>query len=89
MGIGVHRDGRRYYGIVVIVTLAGASRLVSCADRAGKAKRRIDDRPGRVVLLTATGFDGRMEETVRPLHSVDRVEAGRLSLGFRYEPQPL
>ena len=86
-GIGVHRDGRRYYGIVVIVTLAGTSRLVSCADRAGRDKRRIDDRPGRVVLLTATGFDGRMEETVRPLHSVDRVEGGRLSLGFRYEPK--
>ena len=85
-GIGVHRDGKRYHGIVVIVTLDGDSRLVSCADRAGSAKRRIDDRPGRVVLLTATEFDGRSDEAVRPLHMVDKVHGGRLSIGFRYEP---
>ena len=85
-GIGVHRDGKRYHGIVVIVTLDGESRLVSCADRAGSAKRRIDDRPGRVVLLTATEFDGRSDEAVRPLHMVDKVHGGRLSIGFRYEP---
>ena len=85
-GIGVHRDGKRYHGIVVIVTLDGGSRLVSCADRAGSAKRRIDDRPGRVVLLTATEFDGRSDEAVRPLHMVDKVHGGRLSIGFRYEP---
>ena len=85
-GIGVHRDGKRYHGIVVIVTLDGESRLVSCVDRAGSAKRRIDDRPGRVVLLTATEFDGRSDKAVRPLHMVDQVHGGRLSIGFRYEP---
>ena len=85
-GIGVHRDGKRYHGIVVIVTLDGESRLVSCADRAGSAKRRIDDRPGRVVLLTATEFDGRSDQAVRPLHMVDKAHGGRLSIGFRYEP---
>ena len=85
-GIGVHRDGKRYHGIVVIITLDGESRLVSCADRAGSAKRRIDDRPGRVVLLTATEFDGRSDEAVRPLHMVDKVHGGRLSIGFRYKP---
>ena len=82
----MHRDGKRYHGIVVIVTLDGESRLVSCVDRAGSAKRRIDDRPGRVVLLTATEFDGRSDEAVRPLHMVDQVHGGRLSIGFRYEP---
>ena len=59
---------------------------VSCADRAGSGKRRIDDRPGRVVLLTATEFDSRSDEAVRPLHMVDKVHGGRLSIGFRYEP---
>jgi hypothetical protein len=38
------------------------------------------------VLLTASGFDGRDDENVRPLHTVDQITDGRLSLGFRYEP---
>jgi hypothetical protein len=39
------------------------------------------------VLLTASGFDGRDDEDVRPLHTVDQITDGRLSLGFRYEPE--
>ena len=87
-GIGIHRDGMRYRQIVVIVTLDGASRLFTCADRLGRAKRRIDDRPGRLVLLSADGFAGRSGEDARPLHGVDRVSGGRLSLGFRTAPHP-
>ena len=87
-GIGIHRDGMRYRQIVVIITLDGASRLFTCADRQGRAKRRIDDRPGRLVLLSADGFAGRSGEDARPLHGVDRVSGGRLSLGFRTAPQP-
>ena len=87
-GIGIHRDGMRYRQIVVIITLDGASRLFTCADRQGRAKRRIDDRPGRLVLLSADGFAGRSGEDARPLHGVDRVSGGRLSLGFRTAPHP-
>jgi len=85
-GIGIHRDGKRYRGIVVIVTLDGTSRLFTCDDRDGHNKRRIDDRPGRIVLLSAEGFAGRHGEGARPLHGVDRVSGGRLSLGFRCAP---
>ena len=85
-GIGIHRDGKRYRQIVVIITLDGASRLFTCADRQGRSKRRIDDRPGRLVLLSAEGFAGRSGEDARPLHGVDRVNGGRLSLGFRTAP---
>lgn len=85
-GIGIHRDGKRYPGIVVIVTLDGISRLFTCDDRDGNNKRRIDDRPGRIVLLSAEGFAGRQGEGARPLHGVDRVTGGRLSLGFRCGP---
>lgn len=85
-GIGVHRDGKRYRGIVVIVTLAGDSRLFTCDDRQGHGARRIDDRPGRIVLLSAEGFAGRKGEDARPLHGVDQVRSGRLSLGFRHLP---
>jgi len=82
-GIGVHRDGKRYRGIVVIVTLDGKSRLFTCGHRDGTGRRRVDDRPGRIVLLSAEGFAGRSGEDARPLHGVDRVTGGRLSLGFR------
>lgn len=85
-GIGIHRDGRRYRGIVVIVTLSGSSRLFTCDDRQGRGARRIDDRPGRIVLLSAEGFAGREGEGARPLHGVDQVTSGRLSLGFRHLP---
>ena len=82
-GIGVHRDGKRYKHIVVIVTLAGESRLFSTASRTGETRQRIDDRPGRLVLFSAEGFAGRYDEDSRPLHGVDCVRTGRLSIGFR------
>ena len=82
-GIGIHRDGKRYKHIVVIINLAGQSRLFSTANRTGEARQRIDDRPGRLVLLSADGFAGRYDEGSRPLHGVDCVQTGRLSIGFR------
>lgn len=85
-GIGIHRDGKRYRGLVFIVTLAGQSRLFSCDTRAGDGVRPIDDRPGRIVILSAEGFAGREGEAARPLHGVDRVTGGRLSLGLRCRP---
>ena len=85
-GIGIHRDGKRYRGLVFIITLAGQSRLFSCANREGEGRHTIDDRPGRIVILSAEGFAGRSGENARPLHGVDRVTGGRLSLGFRCAP---
>ena len=88
-GIGIHRDGLRYRNLVAIITLAGSSRLFTCDNREGRRKRRIDDRPGRIVLLSAAGFAGREDETARPLHGVDNVRGGRLSIGFRCAPQAI
>ena len=82
-GIGIHRDGKRYKHIVVIITLEGNSRLFSAISREGQRRRKIDDRPGRLVLLSADGFARRYGEDSRPLHGVDRVQSGRLSIGFR------
>ena len=84
-GIGVHRDGLRYWHIVVIATLAGKSRLFSTLSRDGGKRRVIDDRPGRIVLLSAPAFAGRTGDVARPLHGVDHVQGGRLSLGLRVE----
>ena len=82
-GIGIHRDGKRYKHIVVIITLAGQSRLFSTTSRTGEMRQRINDRPGRLVLLSADGFAGCHDEDARPLHGVDCVRTGRLSIGFR------
>ena len=82
-GIGIHRDGKRYKHIIVIITLSGQSRLFSTDSRTGETRRRIDDRPGRLVLLSADRFAGRYDEGSRPLHGVDCVRTGRLSIGFR------
>ena len=84
-GIGVHRDGERYKHIVVIATLAGNSRLFATSSREGLQRQIINDRPGRIVLLSAPSFAGRQGELARPLHGVDRVHGGRLSLGLRIE----
>jgi len=82
-GIGIHRDGKRYKHIVVIITLAGQSRLFSTETRDGLLRKKIDDRPGRLVLLSADGFLDRHDDDARPLHGVDRVFGGRLSVGLR------
>ena len=84
-GIGVHRDGERYQHIVVIATLAGNSRLFATNSRDGRQRRMINDRPGRIVLLSAPSFAGRKGGEARPLHGVDHVYGGRLSLGLRVE----
>ena len=84
-GIGIHRDGERYQHIVVIATLAGNSRLFATNSRDGRQRQIINDKPGRIVLLSAPSFAGRKGEVARPLHGVDHVHGGRLSLGLRIE----
>jgi len=82
-GIGIHRDAARYRELVAIVTLAGQSRLFATPTRQASFRRAIDDRPGRLVLLSAPGFAGRTTQNGRPFHGVDRLSGGRLSLGLR------
>ena len=84
-GIGVHRDALRYRGLVFIITLAGESRLAVCDDRDGNGAITIDDAPGRIAILSAAGFHGREGEEARPLHKVDDVLGGRLSIGLRHD----
>lgn len=84
-GIGIHRDGLRYRQIVIIITLAGQSRFCLCQDRDGNGATVIDDSPGHLVLLSAPDFAGRDGNNGRPLHFVDQVTDGRLSIGLRQE----
>lgn len=82
-GIGIHRDAKRYRNIVCVITLAGESRFFISADREGQGRVDIDDSPGNLLLLAAPGFRGLADPAHRPLHGVDNVAAGRLSIGFR------
>lgn len=84
-GIGIHKDGLRYRHFVFIITLDGQSDLFVCSDREGADRQLIDDRPGHLVILPAPGFSGLPDEGNRPLHGVDNVTGGRLSIGFRHE----
>ena len=84
-GIGIHRDGARYRNLVCIVTLAGQSRFLIAGDRQGTHLSVLDDSPGNLVLLAAPGFAGLDDPKKRPLHAVDQVTSGRLSLGLRQE----
>lgn len=84
-GIGIHRDGARYRNLVCIATLAGQSRFLIAADRQGTKMTVLDDSPGQLLLLAAPGFSGLADPKKRPLHTVDQVTGGRLSLGLRHE----
>ena len=84
-GIGIHKDGLRYRNIVIIITLSGTSTLYGCTTREGAGRQVIDDSPGQLVLLAAPGFKGLTSAADRPLHGVDNVTDGRLSIGLRSE----
>ena len=82
-GIGIHKDSLRYRNLVFILTLDGQSDLFVCSDRDGTDRQIVPDEPGRLVILPAPGlaFVGQADQ--RPLHGVNNVVGGRLSIGFR------
>ncbi len=82
-GIGIHKDALSYRNLVFIITLSGASQLFTCSDRCGSGRQLIDDSPGRLVFLPAPGLSYLPEPKMRPLHGVDNITDGRLSIGFR------
>lgn len=84
-GIGIHKDGLRYRNLVFIITLAGQSDLFICSDRDGGNRQIVADDPGRLVILPAPGLSFLGCPDNRPLHGVDGVTGGRLSIGFRQE----
>jgi hypothetical protein len=88
-GIGIHRDALKYMGLVFIIALAGASRLCLCEDREGNGSIPLDDSPGMLIILSAPGFNGRKGEAARPLHFVDQVSGGRLSIGLRFDSKSI
>ena len=66
---------------MVIANLAGKSRLFSTPSRDGGKRRVIDDRPGRIVLLSAPAFAGRAGEAAH-------LEGPNFANTYRAIPSP-
>ena len=82
-GISPHKDHKKYISVIVIVTLSGKSKFYLCQNRDGRNAQVVDDTPGNIVILPATGFKMINNNFVRPIHFVSDITDGRLSIGLR------
>ena len=82
-GISPHKDHKKYISVIIIVTLSGKSKFYLCQNRDGSNSQIIDDTPGNIVILPATGFKMINNNFVRPIHFVSDITDGRLSIGLR------
>ena len=69
--------------MIIIVTLSGKSKFYLCQNRDGRNAQVVDDTPGNIVILPATGFKMINNNFVRPIHFVSDITDGRLSIGLR------
>ena len=83
IGISPHKDHKKYISVITIVTLAGSSNFCLCEDRNGSNAYILNDKPGNIVILPATGFKMLDIDYERPLHFVNKIIDGRLSIGLR------
>ena len=82
-GISPHKDHKKYISVIIIVTLSGKSKFYLCQNRDGRNAQVVDDTPGNIVILPATGFKMINKNFVRPIHFVSDITDGRLSIGLR------
>ena len=82
-GISPHKDHKKYISVIIIVTLSGKSKFYLCQNRDGRNAQVVDDTPGNIVILPATGFKMINHDFVRPIHFVSDITDGRLSMGLR------
>ena len=82
-GISPHKDHKKYISVIIIVTLSGKSKFYLCQNRDGRNAQVVDDTPGNIVILPATGFKMINNNFVRPIHFVSDISDGRLSIGLR------
>ena len=82
-GISPHKDHKKYTSVVIIVTLSGRSNFCVCDDRNGINTKILDDSPGNILVLPATGFKVLNNVFNRPIHFVNNISGGRLSIGLR------
>ena len=83
LGISPHKDHKKYISVIIIITLSGKSDLCICDDRKGLNPLVINDIPGNIIVFPASEFTTLNNKCIRPLHFVNNIAGGRLSIGLR------
>ena len=83
LGISPHKDHKKYISVIIIITLSGKSDLCICEDRKGLNPLVLNDFPGNIIVFPATEFTTLNNNCIRPLHFVNNIVDGRLSIGLR------
>jgi len=83
LGISPHKDHKKYISVIIIITLSGKSDLCICEDRKGLNPLVLNDIPGNIVVLPASEFITLNNNCIRPIHFVNNIANGRLSIGLR------
>tara|TARA_B100000029_G_scaffold331733_1_gene324008 strand:+ start:2021 stop:2659 length:639 start_codon:yes stop_codon:yes gene_type:complete len=83
LGISPHKDHKKYISVIIIITLSGRSDLCICENRKGLNQLVVNDAPGNIVVLPASEFMTLNNNCIRPLHFVNNISDGRLSIGLR------
>ena len=83
LGISPHKDHKKYISVIIIITLSGRSDLCICDDRKGLNPLIVNDIPGNIVIFPASEFITLNNNCIRPLHFVNNITDGRLSIGLR------
>jgi len=83
LGISPHKDHKKYISVIIIITLSGRSDLCICEDRQGLNPLVLSDTPGNIVVLPASEFITLNNNCIRPIHFVNNIANGRLSIGLR------
>ena len=82
VGITPHRDHIEYRNLICLFVIAGRGRFDVCDSRAGDGARRVEHRPGDVILTSAPGLMGRDE---RPFHCLSDITEPRYVFGLRQD----
>ena len=83
LGISPHKDHKKYISVIIIITLSGKSDLCICEDRKGLNPLVLNDTPGNIIVFPASEFTTLNNNCIRPLHFVNNIADGRLSMGLR------
>jgi len=85
LGLGIHRDFRRYEGIIVITVLDdGGSFYVYDTEKNEETRRLIYTERGHCIVMKGYNFCNSGISDSRVPHMVERVTYPRITIGSRY-----
>lgn len=81
IGISLHRDGKSFINIIVIIILEGEGEFCIADDREGTNTQVLVTVPGDMILMVAPGFNG---ADYQPFHYVRNVRTTRITMSLRH-----